>query len=135
MIRKRRIGMNKLKIPDGSSTSNSVQFYLSDKEKGIEAIRQEDGKIITRESNEATLDLKHYLMLFGIIFTVALLKKIVVWLNLPPFLYHISLAFWIISGIQTIVGIQKQKELFLQVFRTVDGLGRKSVCEQEVYHQ
>ena len=49
--------MSKLKLSGGSSSTNSVSFFLKKSDKGIEAIRQEDGTIVTKEI-DSTIQLK-----------------------------------------------------------------------------
>lgn len=80
--------MSKLKLAGGSSSTNSVSFFLSKNGKGIEAIRQKNGTIVTKEldsfkKRKLVSKILHYIFIFS------LYKVFVYHLNLPIWLYHI----------------------------------------------
>lgn len=80
--------MAKLKLSGGSSNTNSVTFFSKKSNKGIEAIRQEDGTIVTKkvDSNE---QLKTMIKLLKIIFICSLFREFCFILDLPRWLYHV----------------------------------------------
>lgn len=80
--------MSKLKLSGGSSSTNSVSFFLKKVDKGIEAVRQEDGTIVTKEI-DSTEQLKIMIKLLKVIFMCSLFREFGVLLNLPRWLYHL----------------------------------------------
>ena len=80
--------MSKLRIAAGSSSKNSVSFFLDESDEGIEAIRQKDGTIITKKINSKIFE-KKILILLIVIFICFLLKEFVFIFDLPHWLYHI----------------------------------------------
>ncbi len=80
--------MAKLKLSGGSSSTNSVSFFLKKVDKGIEAIRQEDGTIVTKEI-DSTEQLKTSMKLLKVIFIFSLFREFGFLLNLPRWLYHV----------------------------------------------
>lgn len=80
--------MAKLKLSGGSSSTNSVSYFLKKRDKGIEAVMQEDGRIVTKEL-DSTERLKTMIQLLKIIFIFSLFRELVFLLNLPQWLYHV----------------------------------------------
>ncbi len=80
--------MSKSKLAGGSSSTNSVSFFFKKSDKGIEAVRQEDGSIITKEINSSE-QLKTILLLLKVIFVFSLFREFSFLLNLPKWLYHV----------------------------------------------
>ncbi len=80
--------MSKLKLAGGASSPNSVSFFLKKANKGVEAIWQEDGTIITKEV-DLNEQWEPLMKLQKVIFMCALFKEFVVLLNFPRRLYHI----------------------------------------------
>ena len=83
-----------LKLDGGSSSTNSVSFFLKNVDTGIEAVRQEDGTIITKEINYS-VHLKAIITLLKTVFIFSLFREFEFLLNLPSWLYHIPTFFWI----------------------------------------
>ena len=80
--------MSTLRLSGGLSSSNSVSFFLKKSGRGIEAIRQEDSTIVTREVNSVK-QWKLIMSLLKIVFISSLFKEISFLLNLPRWLYHV----------------------------------------------
>lgn len=86
--------MAKLKLSGGSSSTNSVSFFLKNSDKGIEAVRQEDGTIVTKEV-DSTEQLKTTMKLLKVIFIFSLFREFIFLLNLPQWLYHVPTFIWV----------------------------------------
>lgn len=80
--------MTKLKLSGGSSSTNSVSFFLKKSDKGIEAIRQEDGTIVTKEVNSIE-QLEKMMKLLKVIFICSLFREFGFLLDLPKWIYHV----------------------------------------------
>lgn len=102
------ISMEKLKLAGGSSSENSVSYFLENG-KGIEAIRQEDGTIVTKEidSNER---LKTNLRLIKFIFFCSMFREIGVFLNWPKIIYHLPTTFWTVLFLIAVIRILRNRE-------------------------
>jgi len=85
--------MSKSKLAGGSSSTNSVSFFFKKSDKGIEAVRQEDGSIITKEINSSE-QLKTILLLLKVIFVFSLFREFSFLLNLPSWFYHVPTFIW-----------------------------------------
>ncbi len=85
--------MSKLKLAGGSSSANSVSFFSKNVDKGIKAVRQEDGTIVTKEV-DSTEQTKTMMKLLKIIFICSLFREFEFLLNLPRWLYHIPTFIW-----------------------------------------
>ena len=100
--------MTKFKLAGGSSSENSVSYFLENG-KGIEAIRQEDRTIVTREINsikqsKAMSDLRK------IIFISSMFREVEIFLNLPKCLYHIPTIFWTVFFLTAIMLVLEDNE-------------------------
>lgn len=80
--------MSNFKLSGGSSSTNSVSFFLKKSDKGIEAVRQEDGTIVTREVDSVE-QLKTNMKLLKVIFICSLFREFSFLLNLPIWFYHV----------------------------------------------
>lgn len=80
--------MSNLKLSGGSSSENSVSFFLKKSDKGVEAVRQEDGTIVTKEVDSIE-QLKNMMKLQKVIFVCSLFREFSFLLNLPIWLYHV----------------------------------------------
>ena len=80
--------MSNLKLSGGSSTKNSVAFFLKKGNKGIEAIRQEDGTIKTKEVN-LTETLELMINLIKVTSIISIFREFELLLDLPMWLYHV----------------------------------------------
>lgn len=85
--------MAKLKLSGGSSSTNSVSFFLKKSDKGIEAVRQEDGTIVTKEVDSVE-QLKTMMKLLKVIFICSLFREFSFLLNLPSWFYHVPTLIW-----------------------------------------
>ena len=85
--------MAKLKLSGGSSSTNSVSFFLKKSDKGIEAVRQEDGTIVTKEVDSVE-QLKMMMKLLKVIFVFSLFREFSFLLKLPQWLYHVPTFIW-----------------------------------------
>lgn len=85
--------MSKLKLSSGSSSSNSVSFFFKKRDKGIEAVRQEDGTIVTKEVDSVE-QLKTMMKLKKSVFICLLFREFSFLLNLPMWIYHVPTFIW-----------------------------------------
>lgn len=85
--------MAKLKLSGGSSSKNSVTFFLNERDKGIEAVRQEDGTIVTKEV-DSVQRFKEMIKLIKVIAICSMFREFVLFLNLPMWLYHVPTFLW-----------------------------------------
>lgn len=97
--------MSKLKLAGGSSSTNSVTFFLKKVDKGVQAIRQEDGTIVTKEvsSTGNNRTVSNFVLVF-LIFSI--FREFSILLNLPGWLYHVptfvSTGLFLISTLCTL---------------------------------
>lgn len=82
------------KLVSGSSTKNSVSFFLKESYIGIEAVRQEDGSIVTKEVNRAE-NMKKVMKFIKVILICSIFREITFLLDLPRWFYHASSVFWV----------------------------------------
>lgn len=87
--------MSNLKLAGGSSSKNSVTFFLKESGKGIEAVRKEDGTIVTKEV-DSDQQLKLKMKVLKIIFVFSLFREFSFLLNLPRWFYHTPTVLWIV---------------------------------------
>ncbi len=80
--------MAKLKLSGGSSDTNSVSFFPKKGDNGVEAVRQEDGTIVTKEVSSIE-QLKMMRLLLKIILICSLFREFAFLLDLPMWLYHV----------------------------------------------
>ncbi len=103
--------MSKLKLSGGLSSKNSVSFFLKNTDIGIEAIRQENGIIITKEvslSKQLKASMK---LIMKCMFACALFKELVFYLSLPKWLYHVpTAAFALLFEIAVIIVFANREE-------------------------
>lgn len=85
--------MSKLKLSGGSSSTNSVSFFLKKVDKGIEAVRQENGTIVTKEVDSIE-SLKAMMKVLKVIFVCSLFREFAFLLTLPSWLYHVPTFIW-----------------------------------------
>lgn len=85
--------MEKLKLSGGSSSTNSVSFFLKKSDKGIKAVRQKDGTIVTKEIDSVE-QFKTMLDVIKFIFICSLFREFSFLLNLPSWFYHVPTFIW-----------------------------------------
>lgn len=97
-----------LKLTGGSSSENSVSYFLENG-RGIEAIQQEDGTIITKEI-DSTEWLKTNLRLIRIIFFCSMVREIGIILKLSQIIYHFPTILWTVSFLIAIMMMLGNRE-------------------------
>lgn len=102
--------MAKLKLSGGSSSKNSVSFFLKKSDKGIEAVRQEDGTIVTKEV-DSPKQLKIMMKLLKVIFIFSLFREFAFLLNLPRWLYHVPTFIWAGLFLMSILVVSANREM------------------------
>ena len=101
--------MNHEEVSQGESSKNSVSYFLTGEKNGVKAKRLENGTI---EVKRCVSDFKdsELLNFIGVLLLTGIFKKLVLWLNLPIFLYHIPTIIWIIVVIVSLMKLRRQKE-------------------------
>ena len=102
------ISMEKVKLAGGASRENSVSYFLENG-KGIEAIRQEDGTIVTKEIDSIER-WKTNLSLIKFIFFCSIFREIGVFLNLPKSIYHLPTIFWTVLFLTAVMRMLGNRE-------------------------
>ena len=96
-------------ISGGSSTENSVSFFLEDMDNGIKATRLENGKIITEEVSSVEM-IKGIAKVLKVIFGYSLFREFVFIFKLPIWLYHLPTIYFSLALILGIIKLLTQKE-------------------------
>ena len=101
--------MSKLKLSGGSSSTNSISFFLKKSDKGIEAVRQEDGTIVTKEVDSVE-QVKTTMKVLKVIFICSLFREFCFLLNLPRWLYHVPTFIWAVLFLIAILAMMSNRE-------------------------
>ncbi len=106
--------MSKLEISRGCASQNSVSFFLEGEKIGIEAIRQEDGTIITKkvgDEDENEDEAKSMGIVLSIFLACAFIKDLCFIFKLPEWLYHIPTVLFVLDFILVILYIVPDYQL------------------------